>query len=408
MAKPISVQDALDHIGLRGRDAVGKELIALENALGRRLAVDVFATGPWPATDRSAMDGFACATAGAGVDAGQTFPVVGEALAGHPFDLGLEAGQAVRIMTGAVLPADADTVVRVEDTSGFEGGSVTVRSAVPSGASIRPRGSEIAEGDLLLARGTRMRAAEVGAAAVLGMAEVPVFERPRVAILSTGDEIVPIDRDTEPHQVRDSNAWSLAAQVIACGAEPLRLGICADEAGALRGKLADALDCAEIVLTIGGVSKGTHDLVHGTLCELGISEVFHGVAIKPGKPLYFGEQSASGPFVFGLPGNPASAFTTFWLFVRPLLLRLAGETDPCGWRSVRLGGSGFRRNWRAQAIPARLVQDGAELVAELRAARPSGDPFGVCEGDGVVLIPGETEPGSVERAEFLAFDAQWS
>ncbi len=169
------------------------------------------------------------------------------------------------------------------------------------GECIRPTGSEVAEGEVLLRPGTRIRAAEVGALAVLGIDPVPVCQRPKVAILSTGDEVVDIHRVPQPHQVRDSNAQALAAQVLENGCVPVLLGIARDDASDLRERMVRGLSEADVFLTIGGVSKGTHDLVHGTLTELGVREVFHGVALKPGKPAFFGvrQHGESAVFVFG-------------------------------------------------------------------------------------------------------------
>jgi len=358
---------------------------------------------PWPTTDRSAMDGFALGAGPDGARPGDRFHVVGEALAGHPFDGEVRRGEAVRIMTGAVVPRGADLVVKVEDTSGFDGQEVEVKAAAARGAHIRPLGSEIAVGDLLLRAGTRVRAAEVGALAVLGIAAVPVVRRPRVAVLSTGDEVVEVERVPRPHEVRDSNSWALSAQVLECGGEPLRLGIVRDDQVQLRRQLERGLDEADVLLTIGGVSKGTHDLVHDTLRELGVAEVFHGIAVKPGKPAFFGERADPRRFVFGLPGNPASCSTVFDLLVRPLLARLGGGVEAPPLHAA-LAGAPFRRNERLQAIPARLCAGGdAVLTAELAPGRPSGDPFGLCAGDGYALIPAGAEPAATPRAEVVPY-----
>ena len=367
------------------------EQVPLAEARTRRLAIDLTSAEPWPSTDRSAMDGFAIAGAGDAV-VGQEFPVVGEALAGNPFPGELRPGEAVRIMTGAVVPAGAVLVAKVEDTSGFDGVDgdrtrVRLDLAQSRGANIRPRGSELAAGAVVLRAGTLLRAAEIGVLAVLGIVAVPVLRRPRVAIVSTGDEVVDAASEPEPHQVRDSNSWALAAQCAECGAVGERFGIVPDDRAALRASFARGLE-ADVLLTIGGVSKGTHDLVHGTLAELGVREVFHGVKLKPGKPTFFGvrEQGGRRTFVFGLPGNPASTFATFDLFVAPLLARLLGGTTP--ELHARLDGAVPRSNARTQAVPARLVAgaDGS-LTAVLTRVRPSGDPFGLCEGDVHAIVP---------------------
>jgi molybdopterin molybdotransferase len=383
-------------------DAPPSENVALEQAHGRRLATDVRADVPWPTTDRSAMDGFALRVGDAGAPAGTVLRVAGESLAGHPFAGVLAAGKAIRIMTGAVVPPGADTVVPVELTSGFGADTVTLQEDVHAGSNIRRAGSEVRVGDLLLAAGTRIRAAEIGALAVLGIDPVPVSCRPRVAILATGDEVVDVGRVPAPHQVRDSNSHCLAALVREAGGSPLRLGIVPDVHAALRDALQRALE-SDLVLTIGGVSQGTHDLVHAVLGELGVEQVFHGIQLKPGMPTFFGRRRTTP--VFGLPGNPASCFVVFDLLVRPLLEQLAGASPrpPSAARAV-LAGVPFPVNRRLQAIPARLrVGEDGRLVATLGKPRPSGDPFGMLEGNGYVLVPPEATPVSVREAEVWGY-----
>ena len=325
MAELISLDEARDLVRRVVDTMVDLESLTLLGSLGRRLAQDYRADTPWPATDRSAMDGYAVRAGAPGLPVGTRLEVVGACLAGHPFDGEVADGEAIRIMTGAVVPATVDAVVPVENTSGYvdEGQTVELTQEVSRAANIRPVGSEVEVGDLLLGAGTRIGAAEIGALAVLGIDPVPVFRRPVVAVLATGDEVVDIARVPASHQVRNSNAYALAAQVQACGGEPFLLGIAKDNDHDLRAKLTDGLDRADVLLTIGGVSKGSHDLVHDILGELGIERVFHGVKLKPGKPAYFGSRLDTAgakvtelrrkTFVFGLPGNPASTFTTVTL-----------------------------------------------------------------------------------------------
>lgn len=389
MIPPTTLFAARECVLAAARPLSTVETVALAAAHGRHLAVAVHADGPWPATDRSAMDGFALRAADAPV-AGATLPVVGESLAGKPFAGALPMGRAIRIMTGAVVPVGADCVVPVELTSGFAGDVVTLHKPVAAGANVRPRASELAAGALVLPVGRRLGAAEIGVLAVLGHAQVPVVRRPRVAILATGDEVVPVASVPLPHQVRESNSWALAAQVVECGGEPVRLGIAPDEPAALRTALQRGLAEADVLLTIGGISKGTHDLVHGTLAELGVQPAFHGIDLKPGKPTFFGVHGGvERRYVFGLPGNPASTFTVFDLLVRPLLQSLLGES-PSVWRAtVPVGDTAWQRNGRLQALPARLLPaaDGG-LTAALVPPSPSGDPFGLAGADAYVLVPG--------------------
>lgn len=409
MAEAVSLERAQELVRERAAQHRPEvEHVELAAALGRRHARDLRADAPWPTTDRSAMDGFGVVTAGGELAAGTELRVVGESLAGHPFAHAVHAGEAIRIMTGAVVPAGVDAVIPVENTSGFAGDTVVLRAPVRSGEHVRRRGSEVAAGQLLLAAGTRIRSAEIGALAVLGQGTVAVYRRPRVAILSTGDEVVDIAQEPAPHQVRDSNSHALAAQVRESGAEPLPLPRARDERDALLSVLRRGLAEADVLLTIGGVSKGTHDLVHGCLCELGVREVFHGVALKPGKPTFFGEHGRGRGFVFGLPGNPASCYTVFDLLVRPLLAALSGAPERSDARlSALVAGVPVRRNRRAQAVPAKLRADGATLAAELSAVQPSGDPFSLLGADGYALIPADVEPPPGTPVVFRRYGDGW-
>jgi molybdopterin molybdotransferase len=398
MANALTLQQARELVLARCRVAPAVEDVPLAAAHGRTSAAAVHADGPWPATDRSAMDGFAVAAGAAGLPAQSRLPVVGESLAGKPFVGTVPAGAAIRIMTGAVVPPGADAVVPVEQTSGYGGREVTFASAVQAGQNVRRQGSELQPGAQVLAAGRRLGPAEIGALAVLGCSTVRVARRPVVAIVATGDEVVPVEQTPEPHQVRESNSWALSAQVAECGAIAQRLGIAPDEPAALRTILQRALAAADVVLTIGGVSKGTHDLVHGTLAELGVQQVFHGLDLKPGKPTFFGTREAAvgARFVFGLPGNPASSFTVFDLLVQPLLRQLLGESVGPALPLAVPAGAPWRPNARLQAVPVRLVAGAAgELTAELAPSSPSGDPFGMVGSDAYVLVPPQCKPGDV-------------
>ena len=392
MANPLELRDARAHVLAHTQPHIQAERVSLAEAHGRTLAESICTDGPWPVTDRSAMDGFAIAVGVDGLSSGASAPVIGESLAGKPFAGSLAHGQAIRIMTGAVVPEGATTVVPVEHTSGYEGDTVSVTQDIAAHANIRLRGSEREPGVEVLAPGRRLHAAEIGVLAVLGQHEVSVCRRPKVVIVATGDEVVPVEQAPLPHQVRESNSWALAAQVHECGGVAQRLGIAPDEVDGLREMLRQALADADVVLTIGGISKGTHDLVHATLAELGVVTEFHGIKLKPGKPTYFGlwQNDDATQYVFGLPGNPAATFTVFDLLVRPMLKRWLGS-DPGEWGTrVPLGDTTWKKNWRVQAVPARLVPDGdGSLVAELAKPSPSGDPFSLLLGTCYAMIPSE-------------------
>lgn len=404
MGSSISLEVALQRVLAVPCERLPTEHVDLAAARGRIAATDNATRGPWPSTDRSAMDGFAVA-AGSGLARGVRLPVVGESRAGHPFALPLPPGRAIRIMTGAVVPPGADAVVPVEQTSGFDGDTVELAAPVARGQHIRPIGSEAAAGQVVVPAGSVLRAAEIGALAVLGCARVAVVTRPRVAILATGDEVVPVATTPAPHQVRESNSWALAAQVEECGAASERFSVAPDEPAQLTALLERGLATADVLVTIGGVSKGSHDLVHETLQRLGVAVEFHGIELKPGKPTLFGvRRAARTTHVFGLPGNPASCFTVFDLLVRPLLLRLLG-TAVRPWTTVaRLAGS-WKANARLQAVPVALRTEGSALVAELQPPSPSGDPFSVVGGSAYALLPAGSKPGELATATVVGYSA---
>ncbi|MHB8764454.1 MAG: molybdopterin molybdotransferase MoeA [Deferrisomatales bacterium] len=314
----ISVSEALYAI-VGAVQPLPPETVSILEARGRVLAEEVCAPRDLPPRDNSAMDGYACRHRD--LAAGQLLRVVGTVSAGGACGEPLGPGQAAKIMTGAPVPAGADLVVPVEDARA-DGEWVEVLRAPPQGAHVRPAGEDVRRGDRVLLRGTLVRPPEVAMLASLGRSFVSVHQRPRVAILSTGDELAsPGDWPAEGRTF-DANAYGLAAQVAEAGAVPVLLGVTRDEPRAIREALSRA-ESAEAVLTSGGVSAGDRDHVRGVLKAWGVESRFEKVAIKPGKPLAFGMR---GPVpVFGLPGNPVAALVAFEVFVRPALLKLQGR-----------------------------------------------------------------------------------
>ena len=298
---------------------------ALADALGAVLAAEVIADRDVPPFRNSAMDGYAVRGADVAT-APARLRVLGDIPAGTVPTGTVGAGEAMRIMTGAPMPDGTDTVVRVEDTDdGHE--TVTVTRVTPRGLSVRAAGEDLKAGETILRAGTVLRPAELGVLATLGRARIAVIPRPRVTVLSTGDELVELDAPVGPGQIRDANRYSLAAAARAAGATVETGGIVRDTVAALRTALGTAAARADIIVTSGGVSVGDHDHVKPVVGELGTMD-FWSIAIRPGRPLAFGE--LRGPEravpIFGLPGNPVSCLLTFELFVRPALLRLAGHT----------------------------------------------------------------------------------
>ncbi len=306
--------------------------LSLDDALGCVLAEDVTAEEDLPPFPASAMDGYAVV----GGDPARTLRVVGELHAGSGEQLVVTTGQAARIMTGASLPRGADAVIPVEQTESL-GDQVRLLTPVSAGQHVRPAGQDAARGDVLLDRGLALGAPEIGLLAALGRLEVLVHPRPRVAILATGDELIPPGGHLGPGQIRDSNSLALTAAVRAAGFSPISLGIVPDVKERLRDAILEGVANADMLLTSGGVSMGNRDYVKPLLAELGTVH-FGRVATKPGKPLTFAH--VKGVPVFGLPGFPVSSLVSFENFVRPALRLLAGH----------------RRLWRPE-VTALLAHD---------------------------------------------------
>ena len=317
--RSLSVDEALGRILDRVKPLPPVPIGLLE-ALGTTLAADVVADRDVPPFRNSAMDGYAVAAEDV-AEVPAILTVVGDIAAGGVPSRALVRGEAMRIMTGAPMPDGADTVVRVEDTDNRTD-RVTISVVTPRGTSVRAAGEDLKSGETILRTGTVLRAAEIGVLATLGRANVRVVPRPRVAILSTGDELVELDAPLRPGQIRDANRYSLASAARAMGATPIPLGIVRDTADDLRRALRDAASKADMIVTSGGVSVGDHDHVKPVVDELGSMD-FWSIAIRPGRPLAFGE--IDGKLIFGLPGNPVSSLLGFELFVRPALLKMSGR-----------------------------------------------------------------------------------
>jgi molybdopterin molybdotransferase len=300
---------------------LGSERVAVDQALGRTLAEDVASEGDLPPFDSSAMDGFAV-VAGPAAE----LPVIGESRAGAPAAATLAPGQAIRISTGAQVPEGANSVIPVERVEA--GDSLVSVPETQPGANIRRAGEDVRAGTTVLRAGAELGPAELAVLASFGRTDVLCGRRPRLAVLATGDELVPPGRPLGPGQIRDSNATALAALAQAAGAELVARRHVPDEPAATIEALGEALAAADVVCVSGGVSVGPHDHVKPALAELGVEERFWRVALRPGKPTWFGRHGEHGALVFGLPGNPVSAMVTFHLFVRPALRRLAGGEAP--------------------------------------------------------------------------------
>lgn len=298
----------------------GSEELDLLNAVNRRLAEDVWAPEDLPPFSRSTVDGYAVRardTFGATEGMPGFLSLCGQIEMGKPAPMLIEPGTASWIPTGGMLPKGADAVVMVEHTEEVCSGLITVHRPVTVGENVIAQGEDCAKGKIVLVQGTRLRSAEIGLLAGLGITGVKVFASTRVGIISTGDEIVPPDRSPKPGEIRDVNSYALAAEVIQCGGIPICYGIAGDDRHCLEELLAKALGESDLVLISGGSSVGIRDMTANVLSEGQPGILFHGVAIRPGKPTI--GAMLEGKLVFGLPGHPASALVVFHTLVKPLL-----------------------------------------------------------------------------------------
>lgn len=321
---PVTVPQARARILMNIPEPRPVETVALERATGRTLARDLAAKRTQPPKAVSAMDGYAARAGDLG-----TLPVklkqIGESTAGHGFSGSIGRKETVRIFTGAPVPDGCDTIL-IQENARVEAGFVEPLQSVASGRHIRAKGIDFAEGEVLLAAGTRLGASNIALAAAMNFAEIAVTRRPRVAILATGDELVHPGEAIGPDQIIASNSFAIAALVEAAGGEALDLGIARDELGALDEHIKAARDSgADVLVTLGGVSVGDHDLVKPALAGQGMELNFWKIAMRPGKPVLHGRL---GPMVIlGLPGNPVAAFVAGMVFLVPLVRALCGDPD---------------------------------------------------------------------------------
>jgi molybdopterin molybdotransferase len=397
---------------LRGVHPLSAEERPLLDALGSVLAEDVAAPVDLPPWDNSAMDGFAVRAddvRGASAASPRVLRVVDDVAAGHFPSRPVGPGEAIRIMTGAPVPAGADGVIRVEHTDGGSGigtaeGTVAIRLDADAGKNVRPRGEDVRAGDVVLRAGAVLRAGELGVAAAFGRARLPVIRRPVVAVLASGDELVPVEAFEEVRAGRrivSTNSYALAAQLAESGLEARVLGIARDTPESLREHLQRAAGC-DAVITTAGISMGEHDFVLRTLREMGTEVNFWRVRIRPGSAMAFGRIGALGGIPwFGLPGNPVSTMVTFELFVRPALLRMCGRTriHPPTVEAV-MGESYFARGEMMHFPRVRLAREAdGGVSARLTGGQGSGIATSMAAADGLAIVPADTvlRPGDGVR-----------
>lgn len=399
-----AVEEQAAH-ALAQRHAV--ETVELLAARDRVLAEDVIADRDLPPFPRSARDGYAVRStdlAGVSESSPMLLKVIGEIAAGASDLPQVIAGQAVAIMTGAPVPAGADAVVMIEHTRRVAHASpsapppskcssrntlIELTRSVKSGENIVLRGAEGLRGAILLNSGARLSPAALGLAASAGKRKIKVFARPRVAVLATGSELVELSAQPGAHQIRNSNSYSIAAQIAAAGGEPLLLGIAPDEPARLRELIAKGLD-ADLLLISGGVSVGRYDLVEQILREFEAQFFFTGILIQPGKPLVFGR--AQKKYFFGLPGNPVSTLVTFDLFVRPMIAALAGaQPAPLRFLQARLKSEIKTKPGLTRFLPGLLTGAHEHTEVELIKWQGSGDLVSAARANCYIVIPPDRE-----------------
>ena len=390
----LSVSQARERI-LKNFAPVAATQLPLDRAAGRVLAGDLTAGTDLPPFDNSSMDGFAVQaadSADARPDAPRILEVVADIRAGDYSDVPLQPGQAARIMTGAALPPGAEAVVTVEDTD-FDArtagspapSTVAVRKQVRPGENVRRRGDDLRRGERVLGAGTRLRAQEIGVLAMLGAAQVAVYRKPRLALLSTGDELLPVEAPLAPGRIRDANSYVLAALAESAGAEVIRLGVASDSEAEVRTRLEGAVTAeADLIVSSAGVSVGAFDYVRIVLEQDGQLE-FWRVDIRPGKPLAFGRYRDI-PF-FGLPGNPVSALVGFEVFVRPALEKLSGAAPQMRLRLTARLADPLESDGRESYLRAVVSEEDGGRTARLTGHQGSGNLISLVRANALLIVP---------------------
>lgn len=377
------------------------ESVALGDADGRVLAESVVAAGDVPPFATSAMDGYAV-TPG---KAGRRLRIGGEARAGAPAGMSVEPGTAIVISTGAPLPEGGEAVVRVEETS-RDADAVVLAAPVEAGQNVRLAGEDLAAGSEVLQSGTRLGAEALAVAAAAGRSELRCAQVPQVATVTTGDELTPHGAQLRPGAIHDSNGVMVAALTAAAGGSVVSASTAGDDAATTRSVLGDAIAAADLVVSTGGVSVGEHDHVKAALAELGVEERFWRVALKPGKPVWFGVHGDT--LVFGLPGNPASAAVCFHLFVAPALRALSGAPPLAGRVVATLATPAAGARGRMHAVRVALAHDSeGRLVATPTGAQGSHRLASMAGADGLAFVPADTNLEAGDRVDVEPLRAGW-
>ena len=393
------IEEALAHVAAHVPTIEDTETVPLREADGRVLARPLAAPIDLPAYDNSAVDGYAVAHAALAASGPTVLPVVGRIAAGHGAGHRAEAGAAVRIFTGAPMPEGCDTVFMQEDVTLLDDGRVSLPAGLKPGANARPRGEDVAKGTEVLPAGRRLDPRDVALAAALGVAELEVRRRPRVAVFSTGDEILDPGTPLAPASLYDSNRYSLMAMLKRAGCDVTDLGILKDDVAETTARLAAAAAGHDLVVTSGGVSTGEEDHVKAALAARG-SLVFWRLAIKPGRPVAMGV--LDGAAFVGLPGNPVAVFVTWAHVLRPIVAALAGATvAPVPRLSTVAGFDYAKKAGRREYVRVSLRRDGDRLLAEKYPVDGAGVLTSLTNTDGLVELAEETT--RVSRGDTVSF-----
>jgi len=383
-------------------DRMPVESVPLRDSVRRILRDDVLSDADSPPFDKAIRDGFAVR-----VEDLDSIPVVlsvvGESRAGLAADVTVERGQCCEIMTGAPLPAGSNAVVMVENTERVSPNSVRILRGVRENEGLLRRGAEARQGELILRSGRRIGLADLGLLAGNGKSTVSVSAKPSVAVIATGDELVEVEETPKPDQIRNSNSYTICAQVEEAGARPTALGIARDDLDDLRRKICQGLE-QDILIVSGGVSVGKYDLVEKVFAEFGVEVLFDKIAMKPGKPTVFGHRGQT--YVFGLPGNPISTMVAFHMFVRPLILfLLKAENTAPKVLEAKLEAPAKCDPERAALVPALVRFDGGQYWIRPAPWKGSSDLVGLSRANALIMIPrrsGTLESG--QNAQFLLME----
>jgi molybdopterin molybdotransferase len=379
-------------------DRMSAEPVPLGDSIHRIIREDVLADADSPPFDKAIRDGFAVRFE----DVDQVpsvLSVIGESRAGAGTDVMVQRGQSCEIMTGAPLPAGANAVVMVENTERIAPSSVRILKSARENEGLLRRGAEARKGELILQSGRKIGLADIGLLAGAGKSSVMVSRKPRVAVVATGDELVEVNESPKPDQIRNSNTYTICAQVREAGAEPISLGIARDNLEDLRGRIRRGLE-HDILIVSGGVSMGKYDLVEQVFAEFGVEILFDKIAMKPGKPTVFGH--AGQTYVFGLPGNPISTMVSFHMFVRPLILFLlkAVDTKP-KILAAKLEAPAKCDPERAALVPALVRFDAGQYWIRTAPWKGSSDLVGLARANALIMIP--SRQGTLEAGETAQF-----